>query len=74
MGCLIDAKEIARKIEPVTMYELVCEMDTTGKANDFLKEVKHDANKEEQKFITSPADIDTYREIKLKDADVKEKD
>ena len=49
-------------------------MDTTGKADDFLKEVKHDASKEEWKFIASPADIDTYREIKLKDADVQEED
>ena len=34
----------------------------------------HDESKEERKFITSPADIDTYRETKLKDAELPEKD
>ena len=30
----------------------------------------HDASEEERKFIASLADIETFREIKLKDADV----
>ena len=34
----------------------------------------HDKSKEEKKLITSPADIDTYRETKLKDAELPEKD
>ena len=34
----------------------------------------HDESKEEKKFITSPADIDTYRETKLKDAELSEQD
>ena len=34
----------------------------------------HDESKEEKKLITSPADIDTYWETKLKDAGLPEKD
>ena len=34
----------------------------------------HDESKEEKKFITSPADIDTNWETKLKDAELPEKD
>ena len=38
----------------------------------FGKKYIHDSSPEEKKFIASPADTDTHREVKLKDADVSE--
>ena len=52
----------------------MCEIEVSPEEQDFLQEIMHDENKEEKKFITSPADIDTYWETKLKDAELSKKD
>ena len=74
MGHLQDLKEVARCIQTPSTHESICEIEVSPEEQDFLHEIMHDKSKEEKKFITSPADIDTYRETKLKYAELPEKD
>ena len=74
MGHLQDLKEVAKSIQTPSTHESICEIQVSPEEQDFLQEIMHDESKEEKKFITSPADIDTYRETKLKDAELPEKD
>ena len=74
MGHLQDLKEVAKSIQTPSTHESICEIQVSPEEQDFLQEIMHDKSKEEKKFITSPADIDTYRETKLKDAELPEKD
>ena len=74
MGHLQDLKEVAKPIQTPSTHESICEIQVSPEEQDFLQEIMHDESKEEKKFITSPADIDTYRETKLKDAELPEKD
>ena len=74
MGHLQDLKEVAKSIQTPSTYESICEIQVSPEEQDFLQEIMHDKSKEEKKFITSPADIDTYRETKLKDTELSEKD
>ena len=61
MGHLQDLKEVARSIQTPSTHESICEIEVSPEEQDFLQEIMHDESKEEKKFITSPADIDTYR-------------
>ena len=70
MGHLQDLKEVAKAIQTPSTHESICEIQVSPEEQDFLQEIMHDESKEEKKFITSPADIDTYRETKLKDAEL----
>ena len=74
MGHLQDLKEVAKSIQTPSTHESICEIQVSPEEQDFLQEIMHDESKEEKKFITLPADIDTYRETKLKDAELPEKD
>ncbi|MCG8623453.1 MAG: retroviral-like aspartic protease family protein, partial [Proteobacteria bacterium] len=74
MGHLLNVQELARSIAPGTVQESICEMNVDQDVGSFLDEVMHDAGKEESKFIASPADVETHREVKLQDADVSEED
>ena len=69
MGHLKDMKETARLIETPSTNESICDVELQ-ESGEFWNEIIHDASPEEKKFIASPADIETHREIKLKDADV----
>ena len=62
MGHLRDLKEVAKSIQTPSTHESICEIQVSPEEQDFLQEIMHDKSKEEKKFITSPADIDTYRE------------
>ena len=59
-------------LQTPSTHESKCEIEVLPEEQDFLHEIMHDESKEEKKFITSPADIDTYRETKLKDAELSE--
>ena len=61
MGHLQDLKEVARSIQTPSTHESICEIEVSPEEQDFLHEIMHDESKEQKKFITSPADIDTYR-------------
>ena len=74
MGHLQDLKEVAKSIQTPSTHESICEIEVSPEEQDFLQEIMHDESKEEKKFITSPVDIDTYWETKLKDAELPEKD
>ena len=74
MGHLQDLKEVARSIQTPSTHESICEIEVSPEKQDFLHEIMHDESKEEKKFNTLPADIDTYRETKLKDAELSEQD
>ena len=69
MGHLQDMKETAKLIETPSTNESIYDVELQ-ESGEFWNEMIHDANLEEKKFIASPADIETHREIKLKDADV----
>ena len=60
MGHLQDLKEVAKSIQTPSTHESICEIQVSPEEQDFLQEIMHDKSKEEKKFITSPADIDTY--------------
>ena len=62
-------KETASLIETPSTNESICDVELQ-ESSEFWNEMIHDASPEEKKFIASPADIETHREIKLKDADV----
>ena len=74
MGHLQDLKEVARSIQTPSTHKSICEIEVSHEEQDFLHEIMHYESKEEKKFITSPADIDTYWETKLKDAELSQKD
>ena len=69
MGHLKDIKETASLIETPSTNESSCDVELQ-ESSEFWNKMIHDASPEEKKFIASPADIETHREIKLKDADV----
>ena len=69
MGHLKDMKKTVRLIETPSTNESICDVELQ-ESGEFWNEIIHDASPEEKKFIASPADIETHREIKLKDADV----
>ena len=69
MGHLMDMKETASLIETPSTNESICDIELQ-ESSEFWNEMIHDASPEGKKFIPSPANIDTHREVKLKDADV----
>ena len=69
MSHLKNMREIASLIETPSTNESICDIELQ-KSSQFWNEMIHDASPEGKKFIASPADIDTHREVKLKDADV----
>ena len=74
MGCLVNLKEIAKQVQTSSTHESICEIEVAPEEQEFLDEIMHDGSKEERKFIASPADIETHRETKLKDAEVSQED
>ena len=70
VGYLENVRDNAGRIETPTVNESICEIQVGPENEEFLTEILHDVSKQPTKFITSPADIETYREVKLADADV----
>ena len=74
MGHLLDIKDTAGLIETPTTNNSICDIEMGQDSEDLIKEVIHDPSPDEKQFIASPADIDTHRENKLRDADVSEQE
>ena len=67
------------QIQPLEISEIMTETSTEPSSityedniNEVLKEQEGEVEKEnmEKKFITSPADIEVHRKVKLQDADI----
>ena len=70
MGSLIDIKLHSVGLTTPTAQESICEIDVTEIGDEFLLETLHNGKTNEGEFITSPAEIETHREIKLENAEV----
>ena len=70
LGTFENLSETIGMVDTPTSFEGICEITTGDDQDPFLQEILRDASEERSKFIVSPADIETHREVKLEDADV----